>query len=291
MTETGQPRVGFIGQGYIGKHYADDFEARGYACIRYALEEPYLANKEKIAECDIVFVAVPTPTTPAGFDDSIVREALTLVGEGKTAVIKSTLLPGTTKRLQTAFPGLIVLNSPEFLTEKTAAKDAAEPLRTIIGIPACDAAHKEAAERVRAILPEAPFEMIADATATELVKHAGNAFLFIKIVYANLIHDLAAPLGADYETVREAIAADPRIGPSHLRVTDSSGHPGATPGRGAGGHCLIKDFAALRLLAETTRQGPSTVALLRSFEEKNAELLRESGKDLDLLAAVYGAPA
>ena len=57
-------KIGFIGQGFIGKNYADDFERRGFEVIRYALEEPYRANKEKIRECDIVFIAVPTPTTP-----------------------------------------------------------------------------------------------------------------------------------------------------------------------------------------------------------------------------------
>ena len=79
--------IGFIGQGFIGKNYADDFERRGFSVTRYSLEEPYRGNKEKIKECDIVFIAVPTPTTPEGFDDSILRGVLPLVKEGKTAVI------------------------------------------------------------------------------------------------------------------------------------------------------------------------------------------------------------
>ena len=65
--------IGFIGQGWIGKHYADEFQARMYDVIRYSLEEPYIQNKERIKECEVVFIAVPTPTTPEGFDDSIVR--------------------------------------------------------------------------------------------------------------------------------------------------------------------------------------------------------------------------
>ena len=48
--------IGFIGQGFIGKSYADDMERRGYTTVRYALEEPYKNNKEKIKECDIVFI-------------------------------------------------------------------------------------------------------------------------------------------------------------------------------------------------------------------------------------------
>ena len=53
--------IGFIGQGWIGKNYADDFETRGYRIVRYAKEEPHSHNREKIGGCDIVFIAVPTP--------------------------------------------------------------------------------------------------------------------------------------------------------------------------------------------------------------------------------------
>lgn len=53
--------IGFVGQGWIGKNYADDFEERGFSVIRYSLEEPYVANKERIKDCDMVFIAVPTP--------------------------------------------------------------------------------------------------------------------------------------------------------------------------------------------------------------------------------------
>src|SRR3989338_6825777 len=87
-----KPLIGFIGQGWIGKNYANDFEKRGLKTVRYALEVPYAQNKEKIKECGIVFVAVPTPTTPKGFDASIVESALGLVGKGKIAVLKSTIL-------------------------------------------------------------------------------------------------------------------------------------------------------------------------------------------------------
>ena len=76
-----KPLIGFIGQGYVGKNYGDDFEWRGFKVVRYSLEKPYIENKDKIKECDIVFVAVWTPTTPKGFDLSIVESVLPLVGE------------------------------------------------------------------------------------------------------------------------------------------------------------------------------------------------------------------
>jgi hypothetical protein len=89
--------------------------------------------------------------------------------------------------------------------------------------------------------------------------------------------------------VRTAVATDPRIGPSHLGAVDVSGHPGAVPGRGAGGHCLIKDFAALRSLFEVLRPDDKEgIALLKALEAKNKTLLMRSSKDLDLLGHVYG---
>ena len=103
-------KIGFIGQGWIGKNYANDFEQRGLNVVRYALEEEYKGNIEKIKECDIVFIAVPTPTTQKGFDYSIVEKSLELVGEGKTAIIKSTILPGTTDTLQKKFPKIFVFS-------------------------------------------------------------------------------------------------------------------------------------------------------------------------------------
>ena len=113
-------RIGFIGQGFICGNLANDFEKRGYDIVRYSLSEPHVQNKELIKECDIVFIAVPTPTTPAGFDYSIVESVVSLVGVGKIAVIKSTILPGTTEAIQAKYPDIHVFHSPEFLREKTA---------------------------------------------------------------------------------------------------------------------------------------------------------------------------
>lgn len=273
--------LGVIGQGFVGKNIADDFERRGYRVVRYAKEPQYLIGRARIKRADIVFIAVPTPTTPEGFDDSIVHEVLSLVGKGKIAVIKSTVLPGTTERLQTLHPTITVLHSPEFLREKRAAEDVAKPTRNIVGIPADSAPYHTAAKAVHAVLPEAPYTATMLARESELVKYLANCFLYTKVVFANLGYDLATSLGADWDKVRDGVIADPRIGPSHFTVNDS--------GRGAGGHCFIKDFAAFSRLYAETLKDPNGVALLKAFESKNNALLTESGKDLDLLKGVYGA--
>jgi len=274
-------KIGFIGQGWIGKNYANDFETRGYEVVRYALEEAYRANKKIIATCEIVFIAVPTPTTPEGFDDSTLRNALLLVGHGNTAIIKSTILPGTTEALQKLFPHIFVLHSPEFLVESTAAYDAAHPNRNIIGIPTINALYREKAEEVLRVLPDAPYEKIMPSRDAEFVKYAGNCYLFTKVMFMNLLHDVVAQMGSDWDNVREALIHDPRIGTSHTEPLHKSG-------RGAGGHCFIKDFEAFREMYRTNVPDTYGNALLAALKDKNIELLANSGKDLDLLKGVYG---
>lgn len=274
-------KIGFIGQGFIGKNYADDFEARDYSVTRYALEEPFRQNKGKIAECDIVFIAVPTPTTPKGFDYSIVQTAISLVGKGKIAVIKSTMLPGTTDVLQKENPEIFVLHSPEFLREVSAAYDAAHPDRNIIGIPMDTDEYREKANSVISILPRAPFVKICIARDAEFIKYGGNNFFYVKVVYMNLLYDLAQKAVCDWDTVRDGMIADPRIGSSHMNPVHDSG-------RGAGGHCFIKDFAAFANIYEKLVGDIEGVKALRAFEEKNIKLLKDSKKDIDLLEGVYG---
>jgi UDP-N-acetyl-D-mannosaminuronate dehydrogenase len=63
--------IGVIGQGYVGKNYADNLEDRGFAVVRYSLDPLHLANKSKIPKTDLVIIAVPTPTKNGAFDDSL----------------------------------------------------------------------------------------------------------------------------------------------------------------------------------------------------------------------------
>ncbi len=278
--------IGFIGQGFIGKNYADDFEERGLAIVRYGLEKEYVGNREAVGACDVVFIAVPTPTTPKGFDDSILRSALSLLKSGAIAVIKSTITMGTTETLQKDFPHLMVLHAPEFLREKHAAYDARHPERNIIGIPEQSRRFKQAAERVLALLPRAPFQKIMDARAAEMTKYAGNCFLMTKVVFMNALYDLAQKEGVVWRELAAAMSADPRIGASHLEPVHESGHGGGAK-RGAGGHCFIKDFAAL--VDRYARIGDNEgLRFLEAIEQQNTHLFVASGKDLDLVQGVYG---
>lgn len=280
-------RIGFIGQGFVGKAHADDFESRGISVVRYAKEEPYTGNREAIAGCDIVFIAVPTPTTLQGFDSSIVESVIGLTCPGATVVVKSTMVPGSTERLAEQFPDRFVMHAPEFLREAHAAHDAAHPERVIVGITSDTEEHRTRAQEVLSVLPTAPFTRVVSARTAELVKYAGNAFLYVKVVYANMLYDLSESLGVSYEDLSAMLGADSRIGTSHLAVVHASGHTDKS-GRGAGGHCFIKDFEALRRLYAEQLVDPEGSGVLDALVGKNNALLTASGKDLDLLREVYG---
>ncbi len=274
--------IGFIGQGWIGKNYANDFEARGYKVVRYGLESEFLANREKIASCDIVFIAVPTPTTVIGFSDSIVREAVGLVGKGKIAVIKSTILPGATQSIQKQYPDIFVFHSPEFLTESTASFDASHPQRNIIGIPLESKIYQEKAEQVMSVLPDAPYKKICSSIDAEIIKYGRNISGFFRVIFANILYDLTQNVGGNWDDIKEAMSADPDTGPTYLNPVHKSG-------RGAGGHCFIKDFAAFTAIYQDKVVSDKLgLDVLKSLENKNIELLKATGKDLDLLSGVYG---
>jgi UDP-glucose 6-dehydrogenase len=277
-----KPLIGFIGQGWIGRAYADNFEERGYEVVRYSLEKPWVKNKDKIKECDIVFIAVWTPTTPKGFDISVVESVLPLVGKGKTAVLKSTILPGTTAELQKKFPNIIVLYGPEFLSVSSHVHDAAHPFANLVGMSVEDSKHYLAAERVMKTLPKAKYSAICKSAEAEIFKYSHNASGYTQVILFNLMYDLGQKFGVNWDVVNRAIQADPLISNRYSNPIHKSG-------RGAGGGCFIKDIAALR--AHVKRHLPKDRLALQIFEAmeaKNISLLTSTGKDIDLLEDVYG---
>ena len=249
--------------------------------VRYSIDAPFNKNKDKISECDIVFIAVPTPSTPEGFDDSIVRGVIKLVGKGRIAVIKSTIIPGTTKSIQKENRNIFVMHSPEFLTEATAEYDAANPERNIVGIPIDSSQYREKAKKVLDVLPRAKYSKVMDSVEAELVKYGGNVSFYFKVMFMNMLYDVSQKHGVKWDNIKEAMSMDPRIGHVHLDPVHKSG-------RGAGGHCFIKDFAAFRDIYEKEFGESFELEALKSLEKMNINLLKSTNKDLDLLEGVYG---
>ncbi|TSC68970.1 MAG: UDPglucose 6-dehydrogenase [Parcubacteria group bacterium Gr01-1014_66] len=273
--------VGIVGVGMVGtplKHYLE--EEKGYQRAR----DLFLYDKDTkkgflddLASASIVFICVPTPRASDGRADiSIVEMAVGSLPGKKIVVIKSTVPPGTTEQLQCIYSQHKFLFNPEFLTEKRAWEDFIKPDRQIVGFTAesLDAAHA-----VLSLLPKAPFmspwgthtyqQTRITATEAEIIKYAGNVFFARKVTYANAIASLADMHGVNYEHIRKGMAADFRIGDSHLDVV----HGGY---RGYGGYCFPKDTDAfIRHLEEKGLEGEAK--LIQQDKIFNEELLRSQG--------------
>jgi UDPglucose 6-dehydrogenase len=219
---------------------------------------------EQVNQADIIFICVPTPylVKESGFDLSFVREACSKIEGSKVVVIKSTVVPGTTEKLQTEFSQHKFLFNPEFLTELTADQDMSYPDRQIVGYTQQSFSVSGA---VMALLPLAPYERIMPATEAEMVKYFGNNWFAIKVAFANQMYDLCSKLGLDYDNVKEAAAADKRIGRSHLEVW----HKGY---RGYGGKCLVKDIRAMIQFANLLEVD---LKLHKTAEEINNKLMQD----------------
>lgn len=239
--------------------------------------DPKKGYGDDVNRADIIFVAVPTPRQKATgvCDTSIVEAACRTLNDGKIAVIKSTVAPGTTDALQKKFPRLTVLFSPEFLTEKNAWSDTIHPDRQIVGFTK---GNEAVAADVLKLLPRAPFQSPSKinhitALEAELIKYAGNVFLSRKVVFANALAKIAERVGANYTHVRSGISADARIGGSHLNV-DYNAY------RGFGGYCFPKDTSALMMFAKDLGLA-DVYALLKADWDFNEKLLAEQGLTID----------
>ena len=255
-SSNGSPRIGIMGLGVVGSAVRSYFEAQEH---RPRLYDPCLGlgSRREINEAQVIFICVPTPYRErGGFGLSAVEEAVALLNPGKIVVIKSTVLPGTTDALQRRYPDQRVLFNPEFLREATAYEDFLRPDRQIVG---CTELSWPAAGEVMSLLPKAPFMRVVAAAEAEMSKYVTNAFLAVKVSFANEIYDLCTALGINYEAVRPLVAADARIGPSHLDVF-YDGY------RGYGGKCLPKDTRSLMDLA---RAAGVSLRLLRAAHDVN----------------------
>ena len=250
-----------MGLGMVGGALKRYFDKKKHKVFFYDKGKD-IGSVDEANKADIVFVCVPTPFIEGkGFDLSFVEEACSNISGEKTIIIKSTVLPGTTKKLQEKYSQHKFLFNPEFLTELTADQDMRFPDRQIVGYT--KESYKMAGD-IMQILPLAPFERIMPSSEAEMVKYFGNTWFATKVVFANQIYDLCQKLGINYDKIAEAIAADKRIGRTHLEIF----HRGY---RGYGGKCLPKDIRALIQFAD--KQGVD-LRLHKIVEEINNRLIK-----------------
>lgn len=220
---------------------------------------------EAIRGSDAIFICVGTPPRESGEADlsaidHVARQIATEARSPKLVIEKSTVPARTGVELRRALMAYTrngdlrfrVASNPEFLREGTAVDDFFHPDRIVVGVEE-ESTAAEMREIYRPILErrfhcpvhkgtcppghQAEF-LVTTINSAELIKHASNSFLALKISYANVIADLCEKIGADVEEVTHAMGLDPRIGSQFLRA-----------GLGFGGFCFPKDLQAFVHLA------------------------------------------
>jgi nucleotide sugar dehydrogenase len=239
-------KIGIVGYGFVGKAVEYGFK-EGNEILIYDKFLPSTPLEEVVKKSEVIFVAVPTPMTKEykKIDLSIVEdvtaEIVKLARKNKVEpiiVLKSTIVPGTTRRLskENKYPRMAF--NPEFLTEANYLEDFVHADRVVVG-----ADNNEVKQWVvdlyRATFPKTLiFE--TDPTSAEVVKYMANTYLAVKVIFANEMFDLCEKLGVNYDEMKKMVVADHRIYDSHLGVTAT---------RGFGQKCFPKDTVALLGLA------------------------------------------
>ncbi|MDO8529797.1 MAG: hypothetical protein Q7S10_00075 [bacterium] len=254
-------KIGIMGLGMVGGALKRYFDKMGHQVFFYDKGKSE-GSVGDVNNADVIFICVPTPFNEgSGFDLSYVKEACQNISSNKILVIKSTVLPGTTEKLQEEYPQHKFLFNPEFLTELTADQDMEYPDRQLIGYTQKSFT---IAGDIMQLLPLAPFEKVLPAGEAEMVKYFGNTWFATKVVFANQMYDVCRALGIDYNKVMESAAADKRIGRTHLEIWHKEY-------RGYGGKCLPKDIRALIQLAG---ERGVDLQLHKTVEEINNKLVK-----------------
>jgi len=219
---------------------------------------------EAVAASKVIFIAVPTPPQPDGsvdlsFVEGVAREIAIHINEYRIVVDKSTVPVKTGEKVAQTInrykPGaqIDVVSNPEFLREGSAVEDLMKPDRIVIGV---------SSERAIAPMKEIyePFKapiLVTDLNSAELIKHASNSFLALKISYINAVAAVCEASGANVERVAEGMGADKRIGRAFLNA-----------GVGYGGSCFPKDLSAFIRISEELG---FDFRLLKEVEEINRD--------------------
>jgi UDPglucose 6-dehydrogenase len=206
--------------------------------------------KEGLGFSDVIFICVGTPQKPDGSADlsqveEVAKETARLMEGYKLLVEKSTVPVNTHKLIKRTVERYLkrrgkilefdVASNPEFLREGSAVKDFLEPDRIVIGVES-----QRARQIMEALYKDFKCPIIfTDPATSELIKHASNSFLAMKISYINMVADLCEKVGADVRLVAEGMGYDKRIGREFLRA-----------GIGWGGSCFPKDIKAFIKMAK-----------------------------------------
>lgn len=232
------------------------------------------STAEGVEKSDVIFIAVPTPPQPDGsvdmsFIEKVAREIASGMTSYKIIVDKSTVpvktgdkVAETIKRYCKAKVEFDVISNPEFLREGFAVEDLMKPDRVVVGVRSQRPvqAMKEVYEPFRAPI------IITDINSAELIKHASNSFLALKISYINAVSVICEATGANVQQVANGMGLDERIGRRFLNAS-----------LGFGGSCFPKDLSAFIKISE---QVGYDFRLLKEVQNINADQMERFVKKI-----------
>lgn len=243
-----KPKIGIIGHGFVGKAVSYGFsDQTGFSAeIRiYDKDKSKSLNsiEETVNESDFLFISVPTPAQKNGeIDLSIIKAVLIDIDKANKntsniILIRSTILPGTTRMLQEKFSRLNLVFNPEFLTERSANFDFINQSRIILGGEIDNTRKVERLYKQRFGAHQNVLK--TNFQTAELIKYMNNLFFATKVSFLNEMKLIADKNDVDWDLAVQGFVLDGRIGHSHLQVPGPDGKPGF------GGSCFPKDIQAM----------------------------------------------
>jgi len=241
-------RIGIVGNGFVGSAVRYGFSPNvGIdAEVKVYDKDPNKSTHalRDVLDSDVIFLSVPTPSNSDGsMSVDIVDDALKNINEYAqlfqvgVILLRSTVTPGTTRKLQEKYPHLRIVFNPEFLTERSANFDFINQSRFILGGNSDDVI--EVSELFRERFGSTLSIIQTNYETAEMIKYMTNTFFATKISFLNDMKLLADKCGVIWEDAVEGFVRDGRVGHSHL---DVPGHDGKY---GFGGSCFPKDIQAL----------------------------------------------
>jgi len=240
-------KIGIIGRGFVGSAVEFGFSAQTGcdANVKVYDKDPTKSThtlEETVNETDVVFISVPTPSnTDGSIHLGILESALSDINNvyknNAIILIRSTVTPGTTKKLQEKFTNLRLVFNPEFLTERSAKFDFINQARFILGGKKEDT--NIVAELYKWRFGDSVPCIETNFETAEMIKYMNNCFFATKVSFMNEMYDIANKCGVDWNIAVDGWVRDGRIGHTHLAV------PGPDGKRGFGGSCFPKDVQAM----------------------------------------------
>ena len=267
-------KIGIIGNGFVGSSVAFGFSPQTGCDAEvkiYDKDETKSTHKltDVVNDSDYIFLSVPTPSNKDGsMNLDIVKQALQDISEvnerdDNVVLLRSTVTPGTTRKLQEQFDNLRIVFNPEFLTERSAKYDFINQSRVILG---GDGGVHETAELFRWRFGESMPIIETTWETAELIKYMCNCFFATKVSFMNEMYQIAEKCDVDWETALDGFVRDGRVGHSHMNI------PGPDGKLGFGGSCFPKDVQAIINFGETLGVNMNTV---RGVWETNLEVRPE----------------